>query len=331
MFLAADHNTLSRLNDAARVALAWGSIVDDIKEARLTIDNLQEKQARKELQSAEEVLPRAARECYRWLLCPTQETPTDVKPSVEAFSLNTTAGSVSREIERVCVENELVITAWSPVHLRAKLKELYWKEGQPVTGAMAFWEDTLRYLYLPRLKSRDVLDKAVWTGAASRDFFGTAYGQQDGKFDGFQLGNGSVQVDDTLLLIEPETAAQYEASQKKLTPQEPIPGGGEQPEPTSTGPNEADSGAAGPGGTGGVGTPKAKSFYGTVEVAPATAKMRLVQIAEEIIAVLCSDPNALVKVVVELSAEFPGGAKDTVKRAVSENARSLGLKSADWE
>ena len=29
--------------------------------------------------------------------------------------------------------------------------------------------------------------------------------------------------------------------------------------------------------------------------------------------------------------EFPEGATDTIKRAVSENARTLGLKSADWE
>ena len=70
LFLAADYGTLSRLNDAARVALAWGSIVDDVKEGRLNIDLLQKKQAEKELQTAEEVLPRAARECYRWLLCP---------------------------------------------------------------------------------------------------------------------------------------------------------------------------------------------------------------------------------------------------------------------
>jgi uncharacterized protein len=80
-----------------------------------------------------------------------------------------------------------------------------------------------------------------------------------------------------------------------------------------------------------TGTSRPRSFHGTVEVAPATAKMRLVQIADEIVAVLGSDPNASVKVVVEISAEFPDGAKDGVKRAVSENARSLGLKSADWE
>jgi hypothetical protein len=68
-----------------------------------------------------------------------------------------------------------------------------------------------------------------------------------------------------------------------------------------------------------------------VDVPPATAKMRLVQIADEIVSLLASDPNASVKVVLEISAEFPNGAKDTMKRAVSENANSLGLKSADWE
>lgn len=56
MFLAANHGSLSRLSDAARVALAWGSIVDDVKEGRLNIDLLQKTQAEKELRSAEEVL-----------------------------------------------------------------------------------------------------------------------------------------------------------------------------------------------------------------------------------------------------------------------------------
>jgi hypothetical protein len=59
--------------------------------------------------------------------------------------------------------------------------------------------------------------------------------------------------------------------------------------------------------------------------------MRLVQIAEEIVSVLLQDPNAAIKVVVEISAEFPGGAQDGIKRAVSENAKTLGLKAADWE
>jgi hypothetical protein len=39
---------------------------------------------------------------------------------------------------------------------------------------MAFWEDTQRFLSLPRLKNREVLAQAVIKGAGSRDFFGTA-------------------------------------------------------------------------------------------------------------------------------------------------------------
>jgi predicted AAA+ superfamily ATPase len=138
LFLAADHGTIARLNDAARIALAWGSIVSDVEEGRLNIDRLQETQAKKELQTAKDVLPRAARECYKWLLCPVQETP-QAKPSVEAFPLNTTGSSVGRELERVATENELVITGWSPIHLRTKLKELYWK-GDHTAALSSFGE-----------------------------------------------------------------------------------------------------------------------------------------------------------------------------------------------
>ncbi len=63
----------------------------------------------------------------------------------------------------------------------------------------------------------------------------------------------------------------------------------------------------------------------------ATAKVRLVQIAEEIIAVLTFDPNASVKVTLEISADFPAGVPDHVKRAVSENATTLGFKTKHWE
>jgi len=34
---------------------------------------------------------------------------------------------------------------------------------------------------------------------------------------------------------------------------------------------------------------------------------------------------------VEISADFPDGATDQVKRAVSENAKSLKFGSAEWE
>jgi hypothetical protein len=38
--------------------------------------------------------------------------------------------------------------------------------------------------------------------------------------------------------------------------------------------------------------------------------MRLVQVADEIITLLASDPNASLNIAVEINAEFPSGAPD---------------------
>lgn len=339
IFLAAEHSAQGRLSDCIRVALAWKSIVDDVKDGRLNIDLFQKQQAEKELQAAESVLPRVARECYKWLLCPVQHSATDTKPTVEAFPLNTSGSALGNEIERVCTENELVITTWSPIHLRAKLGELYWKDDKRTVGAMAFWEDTMRYLYLPRMKDRNVLQQAIVKGVASRDFFGTAYGHRDGKFDGFKLGDPNIQFDDTLLLIELEAATAYEAAQAPAA-SHATGGSGPawetgstvSPPPSRAGSKSKPPPAGGPLPGGPVaGEPKARAFIGTVDVKASSAKMRLVQIAEEILAQLVSDPQAVVNVTLEISAEFPNGVSDQVKRAVSENATSLGFKNKTWE
>jgi hypothetical protein len=47
--------------------------------------------------------------------------------------------------------------------------------------------------------------------------------------------------------------------------------------------------------------------------------------------VLASDPNANVRVTVEIQAEFPNGADENVKRAVGENAKVLGFTTGIWE
>jgi len=325
LFLAPDHGVLTRLRDCIRMVLAWNSIVEDVAAMRLVLDNLQSEQAKKELKGAEDVLPRVARECFKWLLCPSQESPSG-KPSVENFALNTGGAALGSEIERVCLDNEWVIATWSPIHLRAKLKELYWKADKTAVKAADFWEDTLRYLYLPRLKGRDALAQAIVKGAGTRDFFGTAYGEHDGKFDGFRLGDANVQLDDTLLLIEPDSAKAYEAAhQAVIAPVIPI--------PTSDSPRQEPPGkpstqpplASTP-------TPaRPKAFHGSAVVAPAAAKMRLVQIADEVIAVLAADPNAEIKVRIEIEATFPNSAQDQTKRAVSENAKTLGFGTAEWE
>lgn len=333
VFIAPDQGALTRLRDCIRTALAWGSIVEDVSEKRLNIDRLQEDQAKKELQTAEDVLPRVTRDCYKWLLCPVMAEPTERQAAIESFPLNTSGTAFSAEVDRVCRENELIISAWSPVHLRDKLRALYWKPDRTAVGAMAFWEDSQRYLYLPRLKNRDVLAQAIITGAATKDFFGTAYAQDGDMFEGFRLGDPNIQIDGTLLLIEPAAAQAYAAA---------LAARGAAAVPPAAQVNETSGAAVAPTtSTGGASTAptgttpaparKPRAFYGSVVVNAATAKMRLVQIADEVISVLASDPNATLKITVEVNAEYPQGASDQIKRAVMENATSLDFKTKVWE
>jgi hypothetical protein len=337
IFLAADHDSLVRVNDALRTALAWKSIVDDVEAHRLNLDQLQFKQAKKDLQTADEVLPRVVRECFRWLLCPVQQAPIG-KAEVEAFPLNTNGSTMGSELERVCQENELVIGAWSPIHLRTALKGTYWKPDRSAVSAMTFWEDSQKYLYLPRLKNRDVLSSAIVKGAGTQDFFGTAYGESAGKFEGFQFGSGNVQVDDTLLLIEPDAAKAYQAAQiVTLAPEPFIPGvAGKAVQPSLLGAGGTGQGASGPtskpiqepmSSTG----PKAHAFFGSVDVKAPTAKAKLIELADEIISLLGKDPHGTVKITLNIEGNFPNGAPDDMKRNVSENAKALGFKQADWE
>lgn len=340
VFVAPDQGSLMRLRDCVRTALAWRSILDDIEEKRLNIDQLQEEQANRALAAAEGAVPRAARDCFKWLLAPVMASATDREATVEVHELNTD-GPYLAEIAHVCKDNGVVVTTWSPIHLRNKLRELYWKDGIVAVRAAAVWEDMQSYLYMDRLAQRGVLEQAIVKGAATKDFFGTAYGQSGDRFEGFKLGDPNVQLDDTLLLIEPAAAAAYEAAQKKP---EPLPTSGNEivAQAGSAGSSSHAGGAVGqplghgtsPGDGGGSVGPqpaKARSFFGSVDVNATTAKMKLVTIAEEIIAVLAADPNANVQVTLEISAEFPSGASDQTRRTVSENAAALGFKSKSWE
>jgi len=349
VFVAADDSGVRRLRDSVRTALAWRSIVDDIAIGRLNIDKLQEAQAKKEAQTADSVAVRAAREAYRWLLCPMMLVATDKDAVIEAIPLKTGGnGPWLDEVEAVCVENELVIPVWAPVHLCKDLKALYWKGDVVAARALGVWEDMQKYLYMPRLATRTVFERAIAQGAGSRDFFATALGQTEAGFEGFRFGTAPVQVDSTLLLVEPGAAAAFEAKreterQAKLVEAAAAAG----VEAGVAGAATAGVGAAGlvaPVGAMGAkaqalaadklapaGPKPMKEFTGSVAIPASTAKFKLMELSDEILSVLTQDATAEIRVSLEIQAHFPNGAPDHVRRAVAENAVRLGFKVSEWE
>jgi predicted AAA+ superfamily ATPase len=374
LFVATDSPGFSRLAEQVKTALAWKTLGDEAKTGRLVVDNHQMQQIENETRRAEETLPRAAREAWKWLLCPAQfdaAAGTQNPWEVETEKIDTTV-TFSEAVARVCADKEWVIDRWSPVHLRDQvLRKWYWSDGKAEAGALRVWEDMCRYVYLPRLRNRQVFENVVAAGAASRDFFGlargiakTGTGGESGceKYEGFHFGGGALgfsQVDDTLLLVAPEIAG-------KVCPKcgcetcvcAPVPqvgtagaGGGEN---SSVG-NGIGGGAGTGNGTGndigtgslgddGSGKPPAvppapveiwRRFHGSVKL-PATpkAKMDFGKIYDEVIAHLAKNPNANVSVTVEIAADFsavPAGAGKDTKRIVETNAGAGALNFTHGE
>jgi predicted AAA+ superfamily ATPase len=334
LFLAADYDSVSRLKEQVRSLLAWQSIVTDIKDLKLNLDQLQAKQANKSLDDAGDALKRMIRESYRWLLAPVQ----DARPGKgisevqwEHYPINPSADSLAQEIERVLKENELVIMEWAPVHLSTLLKTWFWKEGVAEVGAVDTWQKTCAYLYMPRLKEVAVFRRALEAGAHRTDFFGVAYGKHEDEYEGFSFGTADpVFFASGLLLIEPATAAAYAEAHKPAPPPDPdppVPPVGPVLKPKHTDPTPPP---VGPGPTLPP-APANRRFYGTVDLSPVLAKKEFADLVDEVLQHFTAKPGVKVRISVEMEAESGTPFDEGLQRAVRENCNSLKFKQAEFE
>jgi hypothetical protein len=334
IFIAADQDSVSRLEDQTRSLLAWQSIVTDVKETRLNLDQLQAKQAAKNCDDAGEALKRMVRETYKWLLVPMQEAQPGKGISEiqwESFQISSSAQNFTQEIERVLRDNELLITEWSPVHLANLLKPWFWKDDVKDAGAMDVWQKTCHYLYMPRLRDDNVFRSTLAAGAGSRDFFGFAYGKNDDDYVGFSYGNPAPPIlDSALLLIEPAAASDYEVILRAKQEPGPIMPPGPIPPPSDLGGKRGGEGIAPP-----ITDPKQplvrRSFYANAEIDPVKAKIDFAQIVDEVLLQLTERQDVKVTIGIEIRAEAEKGFDDHLQRVMKENCKVLRFKNAEFE
>lgn len=339
IFLAADYDSVSRLKDQVRSTLAWQSIVSDIKEMKLNLDQFQSRQASKSFEDANEALRRMIRETYKWMVAPMQEARPGKGLSEiqwEHFQVNPGAQNLSQEIERVLKENELLITEWAPIHLATVLKNWFWKDDIKDTSALNVWQQSCQQLYLPRLKDDTAFQQTMGAGAESRDFFGFAQGKEDGRYVGFSFGKRtSLFLDSSLLLIEPVTAAGYAEAQR--ADEEAA-----RPKPTEAASGTTGSGTPPPkvedsakptygGGGNSAPQPVKKQFYGSIELDAIQAKKQFADLVDEVVLQFTSRPGVKVKIAIEIQADSATGFDDGLQRAVKENCNVLRFKNAEFE
>lgn len=341
LFLAADYDTVSRLKDQVRSVLAWKSILDDSREMRLNLDQFQLKQANQSLDGANKALVRMVREAYKWILSPMQEAIPGKGVSEirwEHFPINASASDMAAEVLRVLKENEVLITEWAPVHLSKLLKDWFWKDA-PDAGAADVWQKSCSYLYMPRLKDDTVYQLAIEAGSASREFFGLAQGKADGQYQGFTFGSSTgIFMDNSLLLVEPVAAAEYEARKQAeyVIPPETGRGSLGREVPPGGGGTITDGGGYVPPVTPGQPVPPPvsrakKHFYGSIELDPVRAKLQFNNLVDEVIGNFTAKPGVRVKIAIELEAEADANFDDSLQRTVKENCNVLKFKTAEFD
>ncbi len=358
LFLAADSDASSRLIDAARTAMAWQEICDDIGEGKINLDIFQVKQAQKNAEGSEKNMKQVIRETYKWILCPAQLQPTQTEIQWESVSISTNSQNPIKEIETRLVEEEWVTTQWSPIHLKNILEQWYFKSDTQLALAQKVFQDTCHYLYLPRLVNENVFKETIAQGIRTQDFFGYANGQEGEKFLGFHYGelsanSAQINLDEHTIIIQTKAAQKYQ-EQLKQASIPPVAGAGDS---ISTGKTEGLDSNEKPGQytvttrpvIGGNGeavpapiapviqgntetpSPTRKQFYGTVQLNPIKAKLDFSTIVDEVIQNFTTKPGVEITISIDIHASSEKGFDDKLQRAVKENCGVLKFKTCDFE
>ncbi|EPO4107824.1 ATP-binding protein [Enterobacter cloacae] len=331
-FLAADYDSLSRLKEQGKIYLAWLSIVQDIENGVLNQDLAHLTQAKSNRDSALQRFNGLVRDTYKWLMAPFQEPGQDLV--WETAQISSSAPKLVQEIENRLIEEEWLIKAWSPVHLRNLLEKYYFTNGTHQVSAVKVWQDACQYLYMPRLVNDQVLRGTIEEAVKSDDFFAFAAGEREERYEGFAFGrSATVFLDENCLLISRESALQY--VDKLKAEQSPK---SADAVPVSDNGSSADTGSVidtsstvTPGSGSGVSEPIKQQFYGSVRLDPLKAKIDFATLMDEVVQNFTSQLGVDVVISVEINARSEKGFDANLQRAIKENCNMLNFGNAEFE
>jgi predicted AAA+ superfamily ATPase len=323
VFLAADRTRLEDLERAVRQYLAWRSIDED-RDA-LNLDAFQRSQAEQKLRGADEAVAQRIPEAYCWLLVPSQPDPAGPIEwqQFRVQGQDALAVRASRKLKT----DELLLTEMGPVRLRLELDRVPLWQGDH-TGVKQLWEYFAQYLYLPRLRDRNVLAAAIQDGVASTTWdpetfaYAEAFDQDAGRYRGLRGGEVvTVLFDGSSVLVKPEVAA------TRLQPEPRAEVGAEAG--VASGEGSATLAGIEVEAAGRVGV--LRRFHGVADLDPLRVNKEAAEIVENVLQHLAALPGAEVEVTLEIRAEVPDGVPDNVVRTVTENARTLKFRDHGFE
>ena len=328
VFIAADNRQLDNLKDAVRASMAWDAIVKDADSGRLNLRTNEIVQAKEKAVEWRETVKTRLREAWCYLIYPYQDSAQD---DVQFTSSKVPAqdGVLGRASKKL-VSDEALLPEIGPERLNRELQKYIWNDN-PHLHLKDLWEYLNRYTYLPRLKNRDTLKKAIYSAVSGMLPGPFAYAERwdeaTESYSGLaiQSSRGTlVTIDSDSLLVDPDVA---EREMHAETPAQGE-GGCHVAEATGVEERQAEFGGTTPGQSCADGT-QAESmptrFMGTVMISPDRPAKEMHQIVEAIVEQLTTLPGAEVSLKLEIHAEISSGLDRAKVRTITENATTLGF------
>ncbi|MGH9380402.1 MAG: ATP-binding protein, partial [Thermoanaerobaculia bacterium] len=330
VFLAADARRLEELESAVRQHLAWKSILAERRE--LNLDAYSETQAKTKTEESDSTVDHRIRETFTWLLVPGQQEPTAevACTAVRVQGQDALAVRAARKL----AQDELLLTGMAGSVLRLHLDRVpLWRGDHVETGQLA--EHFAQYLYLPRLRDDSVLRDAIQEGVNRTNWnpdtfaYADRWDEAKGRYVGLEGGRiVSVQLGGGAVVVKPEAAATQRAAEQKVAAGSgKITGGGDL----------AGVGSAATGSPGGPPPPEEavrerySHFYAAKSIDPQRVARDVQQINDEVLQHFVALAEAGVDVTLDIRVDLPDDLPDTLVRTITENCRTLGFKTFEFE
>jgi len=334
-FIAPDQDLMSSLKQAVRLYLAWKSIKDDSVD--LNLDAAQNRETENNLRRANETVDAQIKEAYCWLLVPYIDKNTDMKTIVwDAIRISGGNENIITKAANKMLQNEAIITQWAPALLQMELDNLLWRESDNIT-IKKLWEYLCTYCYLPRLSSENVLNNAIQTGVNSTEYFAVASGFDSSHYIDLKFNQSMGIVERSGYLVKVDIAKKQLAEEKAKRQAEIAASTIKNTTISASGGVDSDlypmfdtrtSAVHEPSASD---TPKNTRFYMSAQLDTTRIGRDVQKLVEEVISHLTSEDEAQVEVSLEVNVKSQNGMSPQVVRTVSENCRTLRIKSFGFD
>ena len=340
VFLAADEQRYAEVESIVRQHLAWRSVVKDKDHLDLTQQRVALASAK--VDETNKVVAQRIGTSWIWALYPRDRG--DSEPfSISVVRADGDDDRLGVRTGKKLVKEDVLRVEIAPATIRhdldSKLHRV-WNQGRIRVGDL--WDYYTKYPYLPRLRDKTVLIRAIEDVAMDiawpQTGFALAldYDAESGDFKGLTvpIEDGPISVTDDTYLVAPHVASAQRAREQAAAESSSPVAGDTQLSP-SNGPTAPATAADSQPSTSNSSVVERARYEGRYEVDASDADAiagRLREVIDEVVRHIVSAPGAEnVSIVLEVSAENSDGFSESVARTVRENSRVLGFDKSDFE